>query len=88
MTKRGLLLYGLALFLFLGAGALALKGISYAATAGDAAFEPPQVCNAECQANWKVYGAQGDKWMVWAMVLVAGSIGTVVIASRWRRRLR
>ena len=34
MTKRGLLLYGLALVLFLGAGALALKGISYAATAG------------------------------------------------------
>ena len=41
-TSKGLMLYALAIGLFLAAGGFALKGISYAATAGDAAFEPPQ----------------------------------------------
>ena len=88
MSKRskGLMLYALAFGLFLAAGAIALKGIDYAATAGDAAFEPPQVCDAACQAQWKVYGSQGDKWMECAFAAMAGGIVSIVIAWRLRRR--
>jgi hypothetical protein len=79
------MLYALAFGLFLVAAAFALKGISYAATAGDAAFEPPQVCDAACQARWKAYGAQGNKWMEFGFAALAGSVGSVVIAWRLRR---
>jgi hypothetical protein len=72
----------------IGLGLLALslvcgyRGLEFAATAGDAMFEPDWVCNAACKAEWDRYGHLGDRWMDCALVLCVVAIAVAVWASR------
>ena len=84
-SSKGGLLYLFALLCLIVAGALALKSIGFAATTGDAAFEPPSVCDAACQTAWQKYGKQGDKWMVGAFLVFLGGVGAVVVGRRLRQ---
>lgn len=80
VKSRGL--YVCALLCLIVSGLVALKGITFAATAGDAAFEPPQVCDAACQAEWQRYGHKGDKWLLSGGFLVTGALALSIAGYR------
>src|SRR5277367_1410670 len=74
----------LALLCLLFAFGLGFHGLNLIGTAGDGMFEPPQVCNSECQDGWKRMGDEGVRWMTTAGIFFA--TGIVFGSLAWQAR--
>jgi hypothetical protein len=59
-----------------------IHGLGLGLTAGDGMFEPPQVCNQECQDEWRRMADEGGRWMIAGAVLFGS--GIVVGSLVWR----
>lgn len=49
------------------------RAVDYAATAGDAMFEPESVCNAACKQHWVQYGNHSGRWAAAFLFLFTAS---------------
>jgi hypothetical protein len=61
---------------------MGIHGLSLGLTEGDGMFEPPQVCNQECQDGWRRMANEGGRWMVTAGLLFVS--GAVLGLLGWR----